>query len=114
MLVRMVAAAKRGERLAWGGEGRLYGRDGIGRFKVGGSLIAIRAQVPVIPLVFYGGHRAMPLGSVRARPGKIRIRFGTPIPTTGLEEESARAHADYVQEAAVRIYAELKGAALSS
>ncbi len=108
LLAKMVAAVKRGERLAWGGEGRLQGRDGIGRFKIGASLIAIRAQVPVIPLVFHGGHQAMPLGSVRARPGKIRIRFGTPISTAGLKEETARSFADYVREVTVGIYAELK------
>ncbi len=110
LIVKMVAALKSGERLAWGGEGRLQGRDGVGRFKVGGSLIAIRAQVPVIPLVFYGGHRAMPLGSVRARQGKILVRFGTPIPTTGLKEEDARSLADQVQKVAAGIYAELKEA----
>ena len=110
LLERMVAAVTRGERLAWGGEGRLQGRDAIGRFKVGGSLIAIRAQAPVIPVVFHGGHRAMPLGSVRARPGKIRIRFGQPIPTAGLKEEAAREFADHLQEVTVGIYAELKKA----
>lgn len=108
LMEQMAAAVKRGERLAWGGEGRLQGRDGVGRFKVGGSLIAIRAQAPVIPLVFHGGHRAMPLGSVRARPGKIRVRFGTPIPTTGLKEEDARGLADHVQEVIAGIYSEVK------
>lgn len=108
LLAKMVAAAKRRERVAWGGEGRLQGRDGVGRFKVGGSLIAIRAQVPLIPMVFYGGHRAMPLGSVRARPGKIRIRFAAPVPTTGLKEEDARSLADQVQEVTAGIYSELK------
>ena len=110
LLEKMVAAVKRGERLAWGGEGRLQGFDGVGKFKVGGSLIAIRAQAPVIPLVFHGGHRAMPLGSVRARPGKIRIRFGAPIPTAGLNEEAARSFADHVRQVTVGIYAELKRA----
>ncbi|SPH17485.1 hypothetical protein DEA8626_01008 [Defluviimonas aquaemixtae] len=110
LLKRMVAAVRRGERLAWGGEGRLYGRDGIGRFKVGASLIAIRAQAPLIPVVFHGGHHALPLGSIRARSGRIRVRFGTPIPTTGLKEEEARGLADHVQEEVARIYAVLKEA----
>lgn len=110
LLHKIVAALKRGERLAWGGEGRLQGQDAVGRFKVGGSLIAIRAQVPIIPLVFCGGHQVMPLGSMRARAGKILIRFGAPIPTTGLKEDEARSLADQVQEIAVEIYAELKEA----
>jgi len=107
----MVEAARQGARVAWGGEGRLQGQDAVGRFKVGGSLIAIRAQVPVVPMVLYGGHNAMPLGTVRARPGRIHIRFGAPIPTAGLTEEAARSLADQAQSATADIYADLKAAA---
>jgi 1-acyl-sn-glycerol-3-phosphate acyltransferase len=42
VLMEMVEAVKAGERVAWGGEGRLSGRDEVLRFKVGASLIAIR------------------------------------------------------------------------
>ncbi len=97
LLDRMVAAVKRGERVAWGGEGRLSGFDGVGRFKVGASLIAIRAQAPVVPVVFHGGHHAMPLGTVRARPGMVRVRFCKPISPKGYTEPSARAFADKLQ-----------------
>lgn len=63
----MVTAVRQGERIGWGGEGRLSGRDGIGPLKVGASLIAIRAQAPVIPVVIHGGHDAMPF-SRRTQP----------------------------------------------
>lgn len=94
LLEKMVRAVKAGERVAWGGEGRLSGQDGVARFKVGASLIAIRSQAPVIPLVFYGGHRSMPLRSIRARPGRIHACFGTPIQTSGLTDDDARDLAD--------------------
>ena len=107
LLTRMVAAVKQGERVGWGGEGRLSGKDGVGRFKVGGSLIAIRAQAPVIPVVIHGGHDAMPLGTVRARPGEVRIRFCEPVPTSGYAEADARSFADKLQAETVRNYDDL-------
>jgi 1-acyl-sn-glycerol-3-phosphate acyltransferase len=97
-----------GERQAWGGEGRIVGMDGIGRFKIGASLIAIRAQVPVIPVTFCGGHQIMPFGGVRARPGLVRVHFGAPIATNGLTEDDARAFADRLQAVIAARYAEMK------
>lgn len=109
LLDRMVTAVKNGERVGWGGEGRLSGMDGVGRFKVGGSLIAIRAGVPVIPVVIHGGHQAMPLGTVRARAGEIRIRFCKPVPTSGYLEADARAFADELQALFTKNYVEMSG-----
>ncbi len=98
LLANMVSRVRNGERIGWGGEGRLSGIDGIRRFKVGASLIAIRAGAPVIPIAFHGGHHTMRLGSIRARPGTIRISVGKPIPTLGLTENDARAFADNLRE----------------
>ena len=50
LLDRMVAAVRQGERVAWGGEGRLSGIDGGSRFKGGARLIAIRAPALRSPL----------------------------------------------------------------
>jgi len=107
LLEKTVAAVKRGERVAWGGEGRLSGQDAVTRFKVGASLIAIRSGAPLVPVAFHGGHQALPLGSIRARPGKISVRFGAPIPTTGLRDSDARDVADHAQAAVAGIYADL-------
>lgn len=104
---RMVAAAKAGKRVGWGGEGRLSGRDGVGRFKVGGSIIAIRAKAPVIPVVIHGGHHAMQLGTVRARPGKIHVRFCKPVSTEHYEEADARDLADKLQQVVSENYTAL-------
>ena len=83
--------------------------DGVGRFKVGGSLFAIRAKAPVISVVIQGGHRAMPLGSVRAQPGAIRIRFCDQVPTEGCAEADARDFADRLQAVFAENYAEMSG-----
>lgn len=108
LMAEVVARVRAGERQAWGGEGRIVGMDGIGRFKIGASLIAIRAQVPVIPVTFCGGHQIMPFGGVRARPGLVRVHFGAPVPTSGLTEEDARAFADRLQAVIAGRYAAMK------
>jgi 1-acyl-sn-glycerol-3-phosphate acyltransferase len=108
LMEQMVERVKEGERLAWGGEGRITGLDGVGRFKVGASLIAIRAGAPIVPVVFCGGHRVLPFPSVRARPGRIRVRFGAPVPTAGLIEENARDLADHVQSVIAAMFADLQ------
>ena len=103
----MVSTVKQGGRVGWGAEGRLSGTDGIAPFKVGGSLIAIRAQAPVVPVIIHGGHHAMPLGTFRARSGEIRIRFCEPVPTKGYAEEDARAFAGRLRADFVKNYNDL-------
>ena len=108
LMDKVAAGVAEGERLAWGGEGRILGKDGIGHFKVGASLIAIRAKAPIVPVVFHGGHDIMPLGSLKARPGTIRVRFGAPISTDGVKENQARDFADKLRESVVAIYEDLR------
>jgi 1-acyl-sn-glycerol-3-phosphate acyltransferase len=107
LMEQMIARLRNGERVIWGGEGRLSGIDGVLRFKIGAGLIAIRAGVPVIPIAIHGGHMTMPLWSVRARPGTIRIRLGEPVSTKGLTENDARALADDLQARVALMYREL-------
>ena len=104
----MAKAVKAGNRLVWGGEGKLSRYDGIGHFKRGAALIAIRAGAPVYPVVFFGGHNILPAGQLRMRKGVLRMHFGTPISTQGLTEDDARALADKLQAEAARIYETLR------
>ena len=113
LMLKNVERLRRGDRIIWGGEGRLSGIDGVRRFKIGASLVAIRAQVPIIPIAVHGGHHTMPLGSVRARPGTVRIWLGAPITTTGLREEDARDLADQLQQRVAQMYADLSTASVT-
>ncbi len=56
----------------------------LGRFKKGAFVMAIKAQVPVIPVALVGSRRVMRKGSWRIRPGRVTIRVGHPIDTSGL------------------------------
>ena len=50
------------------------------RFKKGAFVLALKAGVPVVPVAVVGSREIMPKGRWRVRPGRIRIRFGEPIP----------------------------------
>jgi 1-acyl-sn-glycerol-3-phosphate acyltransferase len=53
-------------------------------FKKGGFIMALEAQVPVVPVAISGGRAAMRKGSPIARPVRVTVRIGKPVPTAGL------------------------------
>lgn len=53
-------------------------------FKKGGFIMALKAQVPVIPVAVSGGRASMRKGSAVVRPVRVTVRLGAPIPTEGL------------------------------
>ena len=50
----------------------------------GGFIMAIEAQVPVVPVAISGGRAAMRKGSPIVRPVHVTVRIGRPVPTAGL------------------------------
>jgi 1-acyl-sn-glycerol-3-phosphate acyltransferase len=65
-------------------EGTRSKTDEMLPFKKGGFVMAIKAQVPIVPVAVEGGRDAMTKGSWIIRPAKVSIRVGKPIETTGL------------------------------
>jgi len=53
-------------------------------FKKGGFIMAIEAQVPIVPVAVHGGRDAMRKGSAFVQPVMVSVRVGSPIPTAGL------------------------------
>ena len=53
-------------------------------FKKGGFIMALQAQVPVVPVAVSGGRSSMRKGSAIVRPVRVTVRIGQPIPTAGL------------------------------
>jgi 1-acyl-sn-glycerol-3-phosphate acyltransferase len=53
-------------------------------FKDGAAYIAIKAQVPLVPLALIGPYEILPLGSATLRPGHVKLRIGDPVPTAGM------------------------------
>lgn len=53
----------------------------LSSFKVGGMILAIKAQCPVVPVAISGSHKILPKGSLRIRSGRVRVSIGPPVPT---------------------------------
>lgn len=56
----------------------------MGRFKKGAFVMAIKSQVPVVPVAIVGTRRIMEKGSWRMSPGTATVVVGHPIETEGL------------------------------
>ncbi len=89
----MASIARGAERLRAGSsflifpEGTRSRTGQLQRFKKGGFIMAIQAQVPIVPVAVQGGRAAMRKGSALVRPVRVSVRIGAPIPTTGLTLE---------------------------
>jgi 1-acyl-sn-glycerol-3-phosphate acyltransferase len=53
-------------------------------FKKGGFIMAIKAQVPLVPVAIEGGRAAMAKGSAIIRPVTVGVHVGVPIETAGM------------------------------
>lgn len=53
-------------------------------FKDGAAYIAIKAQVPIIPMALIGIRDILPMNTLDFKRGTVKLRFGTPISTAGL------------------------------
>ena len=63
----------------------------LGRFNEGAFLLAIRAQVPVLPLAIEGSHDCIPKRSwLFGEVSRIRLEVLAPVPTEGLTSQDAR------------------------
>ena len=59
--------------------------DGHMRDFMGGAFyMAIKAQVPVVPIVLVGTDEVLPMNSFHLRPGRVDMLVGEPIPTKGM------------------------------
>ncbi len=84
---RMHKLAEDGHFLAiYPGGGRAQNRR-LGPWKKGAFVLAIRAQIPIIPVGISGAARVHGVGDVLPRPGLITIRIGRPISTLGMTYE---------------------------
>ncbi len=90
-LNRGVATLKAGLPLVLFPEG---GRAATGQLQTmmsGCAYMAIKAQVPLIPLTLVGTYELLPIHVYAVHPRPLRIIVGDPIPTTGLTTRDADA-----------------------
>jgi 1-acyl-sn-glycerol-3-phosphate acyltransferase len=56
-------------------------------FKKGGFIMALKAQVPIVPVAISGARDAMHKGSPWIQPVRVHVSFAAPIETAGLAME---------------------------
>lgn len=76
---QLLRAASAGESLALFPEGTFVENPGIGRFRAGAFAAAIKAGVPVVPVVITGSRHVLPAGRIMPRHGHLRIDILDPI-----------------------------------
>ena len=70
------------------------GRTPDGRmssFQSGAAFMAIKAQVPLVPLALIGTYELLPMHTYHLLPRPLKIVIGDPIPTAGLTTRDAEA-----------------------
>ncbi len=72
--------------------------DGWGQpFRGGAGYLAVRCNVPVVPVHIVGTDRLLPKGASRLRPGSTTVTFGRPI--AAVDDERSRAFAARLENA---------------
>jgi 1-acyl-sn-glycerol-3-phosphate acyltransferase len=80
-------------------------RDGrLQNFMGGAFYMAIKAQVPVVPVVLVGTYEHLPMNSFHLRPGRIEMIVGEPIPTSGMVPREMNKLAARVREVMADMY----------
>ena len=98
-LRRAAEQVRRGVNVIIFPEGTRSETDGFLPFKSGGFHLAIQAGVPVFPISVSGSRRITPKRSLRVESGRIRVHYGTPIPTAELTRDDREALKEEVREA---------------
>ena len=83
-------------------------QDGkVGPFKKGGTVLALRTGLPIVPMSVSGTRKFLPKRSVIIRPGgKVLIVIDKPVETRGLSLEDRDALTAKVRETVMRNYVE--------
>lgn len=94
---KSVQALQRGASVLAAPEGT-RSRDGVlAPFKKGVFVMAIRAQVPVVPVAINGARHALPKGAWRIQPCTVSVTIGEPVQTVGLGYDDRGTVADHVR-----------------
>jgi 1-acyl-sn-glycerol-3-phosphate acyltransferase len=96
-LRRVAALIRQGVSLIVFPEGTRSGDGQVGHFKGGVFLLAIQAQMPIVPVSIDGTRYVMRKGRLTTCPGIVDLVIHDPIQTTDLQAEDAKALAARVE-----------------
>ena len=86
------AIRKKGQSAAIFPEGRRSHSTALGQFKKGAFLIALRARVPIIPIVIHNSIEAQPRGESIFHPAVVTIEVLPPVATDAWKVRSLDQH----------------------
>ena len=84
-LATAVAALRGGQSFVIAPEGTRSRTGRLGPFKTGGFRLAVRAEVPIVPITVTGARDILPPGGKLIYPGIIRVRYHDPVETKGID-----------------------------
>jgi 1-acyl-sn-glycerol-3-phosphate acyltransferase len=85
------------------------GRSATGQttpFRSGAAFMALKAQVPLIPLTLIGTYELLPIHTYHFMPRPMKVIVGEPIPTEGLTTKDADALTKQLYEVITATYIE--------
>jgi 1-acyl-sn-glycerol-3-phosphate acyltransferase len=94
---------RRGMPLLLFPEGTRSPDGSLGPFKKGGFILALKAQVPVIPVVIDGTFHVLPKDTWRICSGPVRVVFGNPIDTAAFSYEDRDSLMENVRTAMLQL-----------
>ncbi len=80
-------------------------------FMNGAAYLAIRAQVPLVPIALHGVYDLLPIHTHHFHPGTLTLIAGEPIPTTGLNVRDADQLTQQIRETIQQLLAQVDPAA---
>ncbi len=78
-LQRAAKQIKEGASIVIFPEGTRTRNGRLQEFKAGAFMLAMKSGCPILPVAISGTFSILPKGSIWARPGRIKVRIGTPI-----------------------------------
>ncbi len=84
-LQKAVEKIKKGTSIVIFPEGTRSPDGRLRPFKIGGMLVAAKAECPIVPVAISGSHRVFPKGDLKIYPGQIKVVIGPSIQTKGPE-----------------------------
>jgi len=96
----IVKAAKGGQSLGFFPEGTFRAERGVGRFRPGAFVAAVRGDMPVVPVAIHGSRDMMPMRHFLPRPRRLHIEILEPIP---IDDPAFENHRELAEVARQRI-----------
>jgi len=85
----LAANFERGQSVLIYGEGKRSPDGEVLEFKPAASVAAILNGVPIVPVMIWGTHVALPKGKLFPHSSIVAVRIGDPIPTASLKRSGA-------------------------